>query len=143
MKTFAEFVFEAAGDVAKEIATLRAKANAERQKGDMKTFIELQHQAAELGAGTQAKISAETDDKPKQKPRENTWVSGKPSKDRDTRARGGSLANIPSSDGEGEGSIVSGKQGDTRTGRSGGVRSTLMNRGTARTGRTLGVKGRS
>jgi hypothetical protein len=141
MKTFADFLFEA--NVSAEIAELRRKANTARQKGDMKTFIELQKQAAELGAGTQAKISAATSDKPKQKPRENTWVSGKPSKGRDVRGKGGSLANIPSSDGEGEGSIVSGKQSDTRTGRSGGVRGTLINRGTARTGGTLGVKGRS
>ena len=141
MKTFADFLLEA--NVSAEIAELRRKANTARQKGDMKTFIELQKQAAELGAGTQAKISAATRDTPRDKPRENTWVSGKPSKPRDTRARGGSLANIPSSDGEGEGSIVSGKQGDTRTGRSGGVRGTLINRGTARTGETLGVRGRS
>jgi hypothetical protein len=141
MKTFADFLLEA--NVSAEIAELRRKANTARQKGDMKTFIELQKQAAELGAGTQAKISAATNDKPREKSRENTWVSGKPSKGRDTRARGGSLPNIASSDGEGEGSIVSGRQGDTRTGRSGGVRGTLINRGTSRTGRTLGVRGRS
>jgi hypothetical protein len=73
----------------------------------------------------------------------NKLTTGNASKPRDTRARGGSLPNIASSDGEGEGSIVSGKHGDTRTGRSGGVRGTLINRGTARTGGTLGVRGRS
>ena len=137
MKTFQEFILEST------IQQLRSQANAARQRGDMETFIKLQKQAAELGTGTQAKISAATSDKPKQKSRENTWVSGKPSKGRDTRARGGSLPNIASSDGEGEGSIVSGKHGDTRTGRSGGVRGTLINRGTSRTGGTLGVRGRS
>ena len=137
MKTFQEFILEST------IQQLRSQANAARQRGDMETFIKLQKQAAELGTGTQAKISAATSDKPKEKPRENTWVSGKPSKGRDTRARGGSLPNIASSDGEGEGSIVSGKHGDTRTGRSGGVRGTLINRGTSRTGGTLGVRGRS
>ena len=137
MKTFQEFILEST------IQQLRSQANAARQRGDMETFIKLQKQAAELGTGTQAKISAATSDKPKQKSRENTWVSGKPSKGRDTRARGGSLSNIASSDGEGEGSIVSGKHGDTRTGRSGGVRGTLINRGTSRTGGTLGVRGRS
>jgi hypothetical protein len=137
MKTFQEFILEST------IQQLRSQANAARQRGDMETFIKLQKQAAELGTGTQAKISAATSDKPKEKPRENTWVSGKPSRPRDTRSRGGSLPNIPSSDGEGEGSIVSGKHGDTRTGRSGGVRGTLINRGTARTGGTLGVRGRS
>jgi hypothetical protein len=137
MKTFQEFILEST------IQQLRSQANAARQRGDMETFIKLQKQAAELGTGTQAKISAATSDKPKQKSRESTWVSGKPSKPRDTRGRGGSLPNIASSDGEGEGSIVSGKHGDTRTGRSGGVRGTLINRGTSRTGGTLGVRGRS
>jgi hypothetical protein len=137
MKTFQKFILEST------IQQLRSQANTARQRGDMETFIKLQKQAAELGTGTQAKISAATSDKPKEKPRENTWVSGKPSKGRDTRGRGGSLPNIASSDGEGEGSIVSGKHGDTRTGRSGGVRGTLINRGTSRTGGTLGVRGRS
>jgi hypothetical protein len=143
MKSFQEFILEAEGDVARESAMLRAKAKMLRQKGDMKGALEVEMQAGELGAGTQAKISTATSDKSKEKPRENTWVSGKPSKGRDTRARGGSLPNIASSDGEGEGSIVSGKHSDTRTGRSGGVRGTLINRGTSRTGGTLGVRGKS
>jgi len=137
MKTFQEFILEST------IQQLRSQANVARQRGDMETFIKLQKKAAELGTGTQAKISVATSDKPKQKSRENTWVSGKPSKPRDIRGKGGSLPNIPSSDGEGGGSIVSGKHSDTRTGRSGGVRGTLINRGTARTGGTLGVRGRS
>jgi hypothetical protein len=142
MKTFQEFILEASADLAKQTAMLRAKAKMLRQKGDMKGALEVEMQAGELQAGTQRKID-DLDKGPREKSRENTWVSGKPSKGRDTRARGGSLANIPSSDGEGEGSIVSGKQGDTRTGRSGGVRGTLINRGTSRTGGTLGVRGRS
>ena len=136
MKTFQEFILEAT------IQELRAKAKMLRQKGDMKGALEVEMQAGELQAGTQAKIGALTGDRDKKDERENTWVSGKASKPKDTRARGGSLANIPSSDGEGEASMVSGNQGDTRTGRSGGVRSTLINRGTSRTGGTLGVKGR-
>ena len=137
MKTFQEFILEAT------IQELRAKAKMLRQKGDMKGALEVEMQAGELQAGTQAKIGALTGDRDKKDERENTWVSGKASKPKDTRARGGSLANIPSGDGEGEGSVVSGRQGDTRTGRSGGVRGTLINRGTSRTGGTLGVRGRS
>jgi hypothetical protein len=132
MKTFQEFILEAAGDVAKEIAMLRAKANTAKQKGDMKTFLELQIQAGELQAGTQALIDAATRDKPEDKPRENTWVSGKPSKSRDTRGRVGSLENIPSSAGEGENTSTGGRFGDRRSGRSGGVSGQSRNNATAR-----------
>ena len=142
MKTFQEFILEAAGDLAKQTADLRAKARMLRQKGDIAGALEVEMQAGELQASAQRKIN-DLDKKPTETPRENTWVSGKPSKSKDTRARGGSLPNIPSSDGEGEASMVSGNQSDTRTGRSGGVRSTLINRGTSRTGGTLGVRGRS
>jgi len=132
MKTFQEFILEAAGDVAKEIAMLRAKANAAKQKGDMKTFLELQMQAGELQPGTQAKIDAATRDKPRDKPRENTWVSGKPSKSKDTRGGAGSLENIPSSAGEGENTSTGGRFGDRRSGRSGGVSGQSRNNATAR-----------
>jgi len=132
MKSFQEFILEAEGDVARESAMLRAKAKMLRQKGDMKGALEVEMQAGELGAGTQAKISAATSDKPKEKPRENTWVSGKPSKGRDTRARGGSLPNIPSSDGEGENTSTGGRYADRRSGRSGGVGGQSRNNATAR-----------
>ena len=130
MKTFVDFLLES--NVSAEIAELRRKANIARQKGDMKTFIELQKQAAELGAGTQAKIDAATRDKPRDKPRENTWVSGKPSKPKDTRGGAGSLENIPSSAGEGENTSTGGRFGDRRSGRSGGVRGQSRNNATAR-----------
>ena len=130
MKTFVDFLLES--NVSAEIAELRRKANTARQKGDMKTFIELQKQAAELGAGTRAKIDAATRDKPKDKPRENTWVSGKPSKSKDTRGRAGSLENIPSSAGEGENTSTGGRFGDRRSGRSGGVSGQSRNNATAR-----------
>ena len=130
MKTFVDFLLES--NVSAEIAELRRKANTARQKGDMKTFIELQKQAAELGAGTQAKIDAATRDKPRDKPRENTWVSGKPSKSKDTRGRAGSLENIPSSAGEGENTSTGGRFGDRRSGRSGGVSGQSRNNATAR-----------
>jgi hypothetical protein len=76
MKTFQEFILEAAGDVAKEIAMLRAKANAAKQKGDMKTFLELQMQAGELQAGTQDKIRALTSDKPRTSSNPNSITGG-------------------------------------------------------------------
>ena len=130
MKTFVDFLLES--NVSAEIVELRRKANIARQKGDMKTFIELQKQAAELGAGTQAKIDAATRDKPRDKPRENTWVSGKPSKPKDTRGGAGSLENIPSSAGEGENTSTGGRFGDRRSGRSGGVSGQSRNNATAR-----------
>ena len=130
MKTFVDFLLES--NVSAKIAELRRKANTARQKGDMKTFIELQKQAAELGAGTRAKIDAATRDKPKDKPRENTWVSGKPSKPKDTRGGAGSLENIPSSAGEGENTSTGGRFGDRRSGRSGGVSGQSRNNATAR-----------
>ena len=138
MKTFVDFLLES--NVSAEIAELRRRANAARQKGDMKTFIELQKHAAELGAGTQAKIDAATRDKPRDKPRENTWVSGKPSKPKDTRGGAGSLENIPSSAGEGENTSTGGRFGDRRSGRSGGVRGQSRNNATARNLGHLGTK---
>ena len=91
MKTFREFILEAT------IQELRAKARMLRQKGDDAGALEVEKQAGELQVGTQAKIDAATRDKPRDKPRENTWVSGKPSKPRDTSRRGGSLPNIAAS----------------------------------------------
>ena len=126
MKTFQEFILEAT------IQELRAKAKMLRQKGDMKGALEVEMQAGELQAGTQAKIGALTGDRDKKDERENTWVSGKASKPKDTRARGGSLANIPSSDGEGEDTSTGGRFGDRRSGRSGGVSGQSRNNATAR-----------
>ena len=134
MKTFQEFILEAT------IQELRAKAKMLRQKGDMKGALEVEMQAGELQAGTQAKIGALTGDRDKKDERENTWVSGKASKPRDTRARGGSLANIPSSDGEGEDTSTGGRFGDRRSGRSGGVRGQSRNNATARNLGHLGSK---
>ena len=74
MKTFVDFLLES--NVSAEIAELRRKANIARQKGDMKTFIELQKQAAELGAGTQAKIDAATRDKPRTPSNPNSITGG-------------------------------------------------------------------
>ena len=134
MKTFQEFILEAT------IQELRAKAKMLRQKGDLEGALEVEMLAGELQAGTQAKIGALTGDKDKKDERENTWVSGKASKPKDTRARGGSLANIPSSDGEGENTSTGGRFGDRRSGRSGGVRGQSRNNATARNLGHLGSK---
>lgn len=137
MKTFKVFILEA---TEKTIQQLRAEANAARLKGDMKTFAAIQKEAGWRADGTKAKIAAliSDDEAPKSNP--NTWVSGKPQKPKDTRGRSGSLRDIPSSAGENPGTIVSGRFEPTTTGRSGGVRSTLANRGRSRTGTTLGRK---
>jgi hypothetical protein len=134
MKTFREFIVETT------IQDLRSRANAARQRGDMATFIELQKQASELGAGTQAKIAAVTGDKDKKPERENTYISGKPSKPKDTRGSTGSLPNIPSSAGEGEDTSTGGRYGDRRSGRSGGVSGQSRNNATARNLGHLGSK---
>jgi len=82
MKTFQEFILEASGgeeedvDVAKKIAMLRAKANAAKHKGDMKTFLELQIQAGELQAGTRQKIKAATRDNPRTPSNPNSITGG-------------------------------------------------------------------
>lgn len=68
---------------------------------------------------------------------------GYASKPADTRARGGSLPNISSPDGEGSGSRVTGRYGDLRTGRSGGVRSTMKHKGTSGSGEKFGRLGRA
>jgi len=134
MKTFQEFILEAT------IQELRAKAKMLRQKGDLEGALEVEMLAGELQAGTQAKIGALTGDRDKKDKRENTWVSGKASKPKDTRARGGSLTNIPSSDGEGENTSTGGRFGDRRSGRSGGVRGQSRNNATARNLGHLGSK---
>lgn len=131
MKTFQEFILEAAGDLAKQTADLRAKARMLRQKGDIAGALEVEMQAGELQASAQRKIN-DLDKKPTETPRENTWVSGKPSKSKDTRGRGGSLPNIPSSAGEGENTSTGGRFGDRRSGRSGGVSGQSRNNATAR-----------
>jgi hypothetical protein len=92
MKTFREFILEAT------IQELRAKARMLRQKGDMEGALEVEKQAGELQAGTQAKISAATSDRPKSKPNPNSITGGgRASKPADTRGRVGSLKDVPSS----------------------------------------------
>lgn len=75
MKTFSEFIAEAE-NVSSQIAALRAQARQAMQKGDMERFKELNLQAGELQAGTQAKIGATTSDKSKKPTNPNTYVGG-------------------------------------------------------------------
>ena len=140
MKTFLEFISEAENSSA-QIAQLRARARMLRQKGDMKGALEVEKQAGELQAGTQAKIGSQVkSDKPKEKERSNTWTSGYASKPKDTRGSSGSLPNIASSSGENPGTSTGGRYGDRRSGRSGGVRGQIKNNATARNLGHLGTK---
>ena len=45
MKTFQEFILEAKGDLAKQIAMLRAKAKMLRQRGDMEGALKIEMEA--------------------------------------------------------------------------------------------------
>jgi hypothetical protein len=155
MKTFQEFILEASGgeeedvDVAKKIAMLRAKANAAKHKGDMKTFLELQIQAGELQAGTRQKIKDATRDNPRTPSNPNSITGGGYPQvgtsqhsriDPDTLK---SQPNIehPDDDTEARSNrVVAGRHSDTRKGA--GMKATLKNRGTSMTGDTLGRTGR-
>lgn len=76
MKTFLEFISEAE-NVSSQIAQLRARARMLRQKGDMKGALEVEKQAGELQAGTQAKIGAVSNsDKPKTSSSPNSITGG-------------------------------------------------------------------
>lgn len=140
MKTFQEFILETLliEDDQQEYAEIRRKIKMLQSRGRPGDAAEAQRlsiQAQELvrNLNSSAEVSKILNqDKPENKPRENTWVSGKPSKGRDTRARGGSLPNIPSSDGEGESTSTGGRFVDRRSGRSGGVSGQSRNNATAR-----------
>jgi hypothetical protein len=140
MKTFQEFILEALliEDDQQEYAEIRAKIKMLQSRGRPGDAAEAQRlsiQAQELvrNLNFSAQLTNILDkDKPKDKPRENTYISGKPSKSKDTRGRAGSLENIPSSAGEGENTSTGGRFGDRRSGRSGGVSGQSRNNATAR-----------
>ena len=140
MKTFQEFILEALliEDDQQEYAEIRAKIKMLQSRGRPGDAAEAQRlsiQAQELvrNLNSSAQLTNILDkDKPKDKPRENTYISGKPSKSKDTRGRAGSLENIPSSAGEGENTSTGGRFGDRRSGRSGGVSGQSRNNATAR-----------
>ena len=140
MKTFQEFILEALliEDDQQEYAEIRAKIKMLQSRGRPGDAAEAQRlsiQAQELvrNLNSSAQLTNILDkDKPKDKPRENTYISGKPSKSKDTRGMAGSLENIPSSAGEGENTSTGGRFGDRRSGRSGGVSGQSRNNATAR-----------
>lgn len=154
MKTFQEFILEASAaeeenvDVAKQAAMLRAKARELRQRGDMEGALKIEMLAGELQAGTRRKINA-LDKKPRKPSNPNSITGGghpqvgtsKHSRiDPDTLK---SQPNIEHPDDDEEarrGRVVSGRYSDTRRGA--GMNATLRNRGTSRTGDTLGRTGR-
>ena len=94
MKTFLEFIAEAEGNNSQQIASLRARARMLRQKGDMAGAMEVEKQAGELQAGTQAKIAALTRDKPKTPTNPNSWVGGRPQSSRDSVSSVGTISNV-------------------------------------------------
>jgi hypothetical protein len=76
MKTFSEFIAEAE-NASSQIAALRAQARQAMQRGDMEKFKELNIQAGELQAGTQARIGAVSNsDKPKTSSNPNSITGG-------------------------------------------------------------------
>jgi hypothetical protein len=76
MKTFQEFILEAAGDLAKQTADLRAKARMLRQKGDIAGALKVEMQAGELQASAQRKIDDATRDKPRTPSNPNSITGG-------------------------------------------------------------------
>lgn len=128
MKTFLEFISEAE-NVSSQIAQLRARARMLRQKGDMKGALEVEKQAGELQAGTQAKIGAVSNsDKPKEPESSNTWTRGYASKGKDVRGSAGSLRDIDSGNQPSD-VRTSGRYGDTRSRSQGGGSVPTRNRG--------------
>ena len=148
MKTFQEFILEALliENDQEEYAKIRAKIKmlqSRRKPGDEEEALRLSIRAKDIVKDLDSSALAGNllkRDKPGETPRENTWVSGKASKPKDTRARGGSLASIPSSDGEGERTSTGGRFGDRGSGRSGGVGGQSRNNATARNLGHLGSK---
>ena len=154
MKTFQEFILEASAaeeedvDVAKQAAMLRVKARELRQRGDMEGALAVEIEAGKLQAGTRRKIKA-LDKKPTISSNPNSITGGghpqvgtsKYSRiDPDTLK---SQPNIehPDDDAEARSNrVVAGRHSDTRKGA--GMKATLRNRGTSRTGDTLGRTGR-
>jgi hypothetical protein len=134
MKTFSEFIAEAE-NASSQIAALRAQARQAMQRGDMEKFKELNVRAGELQAGTQAKISAATSDKPKPKTNPNSYVGGYASKPRDVVSRVGTTSDVQRTDLPGERDTIT-QNRYVKAGTAGG-------RGTniSRTGRTYGTRG--
>jgi hypothetical protein len=135
MKTFLEFISEAE-NVSSQIAQLRARARMLRQKGDMKGALEVEKQAGELQAGTQAKIGAVSNsDKPKEPTNPHTKVRGYASKPRDVVSRVGTTSDVQRTDLPAEPDVVT-QHRYVKKGTAGG-------RGTniSRTGRTYGTRG--
>ena len=154
MKTFQEFILEASAaeeedvDVAKKAAMLRVKARELRQRGDMKGALEVEIEAGQLQAGTRRKINS-LDKKQTISSNPNSITGGGFAQvgtsqhsriDPDTLKSQPNIAH-PDDDKEARrGSVVAGRYSDTRKGT--GMKATLRNRGTSRTGDTLGQTGR-
>ena len=137
MKTFSDFILEARGESAEQIAKMRREAQAAMRAGNMDRYTELAQEIKELESAE--KIERErTQNQPAHKSTQPTPGGGRPQiRNRDNRGSSGSLANIPSTAGENSGTSVGGRFGDRGSGKPG---STLRDKGTGRSGGHLGVK---
>lgn len=137
MKTFSDFILEARGESAEQIAKMRREAQAAMRAGNMDRYTELAQEIKELESAE--KIERErTQNQPAHKSTQPTPGGGRPQiRNRDNRGSSGSLANIPSPAGENSGTSVGGRFGDRGSGKPG---STLRDKGTGRSGGHLGVK---
>ena len=137
MKTFSDFILEARGESAEQIAKMRREAQAAMRAGNMDRYTELAQEIKELESAE--KIERErTQNQPAHKSTQPTPGGGRPQiRNRDNRGSSGSLANILSPAGENSGTSVGGRFGDRGSGKPG---STLRDKGTGRSGGHLGVK---
>lgn len=137
MKTFSEFILEARGEHAEQIAKLRRQAQEAMRKGDMDRYAEIAQDIKELQSAEKVEREVNTN-APVHKSTQPTPGGGRPQiRNRDNRGSSGSLANIPSPAGENSGTSVGGRFGDRGSGKPG---STLRDKGTGRSGGHLGVK---
>lgn len=153
MKTFSEFIAEARGGehwwgsgrpaAQKKAAQLRTDRNPNKMVANIKKGASIQKAINKLDQEYEKDKPPETMDTRTRRLGTQRINRGYASKPADTRARGGSLPNISSPDGEGPESRVTGRYGDLRTGRSGGVRSTMKHKGTSGSGEKFGRLGRA
>jgi len=137
MKTFSDFILEARGEHAQEIAELTKRANDAMKANNMDLYVHIAERIKELKI--RERLGRElNNDQPAHKSTQPTPGGGRPQiRNRDNRGSSGSLANIPSPAGENSGTSVGGRFGDRGSGKPG---STLRDKGTGRSGGHLGVK---
>ena len=138
MKTFSDFILEARGESAEQIAKMRREAQAAMRAGNMDRYTELAQEIKELQSAE--KIERErTQGQPAHKSTQKTPGGGRPQKPRDVITSGkttkGSLPDVPSS-----GDDPQARGGRRVAGRYGNPAGTTGSGGTLRS-RTGGVLG--